>query len=221
MSSFGAKLPLLLVILFCAFMYMSGRMTQFGNQDSKFARDFAATYPKLAYQAMFDQISPKGNGRVVYSCDGKGHVRIKEHASVIQYNHEPQNENSPKFFQDVDRITLIDYLEGKRFVVLPHDSTYQESKLSNLGVDIYDEGLYKASGAKSLGTQNMDGVTVHGWVTTFPLTDEEQTEAWFDANGVLYFAKSNGASTKRTRFQTGTLGEQYFTLPPGYKKTKF
>ena len=72
-----------------------------------------------------------------------------------------------------------------------------------------------------LGKQDMDGVSVHGWLTTFPLTDEEQTEAWFDTNGVLYFAKANGATTKRSRFQTGSLGEQYFTLPTGYKKTKF
>ncbi len=222
-TSFGRSAPLILVLAFILGMYGFSQASR--KADPKFSRDLKTTYPRQAYQAMFYQKSDKGEGRVILSSDGKGHVRLKEVASVMRFSQPFKNsvgsERTENLFLSVDRITLLDYLQGKKYIVFQHDKTIQESPLTNLGVGIFDEEMYKSSDAKRLEDTVIDGTPVRGWLTTFPLTDAEQVEAWFSKQtGCLVFARGAGVTTNLLKYQKGSLPAQDFLPPEGYKKTK-
>lgn len=222
-SSLRKNVPLLVVLLFILFMYVSSNIAKHNMKDPKFSRDLSTTYPKTAYQALFTQKSDKGEGHVILSSDGQGHLRLKEQASVLKYTHDTVDpKQEPKSLKvDVARITLLDYLNGKKYVVFDHDKAYQESELSNLGVGIFDEEMYRSSKATSLGTTEMEGQQVRGWKTTLPLTDEEQIEAWFNTKtGCLVYARGNGVETRLLKYMNVGLPPQAFEPPPDYKKSK-
>jgi hypothetical protein len=87
-SSLRKNVPLLVVLLFILFMYVSSNIAKHSMKDPKFSRDLSTTYPKTAYQALFTQKSDKGEGHAILSSDGCGHLRLKEQASVLKYTHD-------------------------------------------------------------------------------------------------------------------------------------
>lgn len=202
--SSGRAMPLLIVLLFVGGMFGYGEISKITAPGDDSPRDLKTTYPTLAYQALFVQDSAAGKAYVIVSCDGEGHLRIKEKAPYLLDS----------------RITIVDYLNEKKYSLTEHNKTYQVTRLSNMEVGIFDEKVFEFLGSVKLGTKELNGVKARGWRTKLPIGDDEQMEAWFASkSGCLLLAKGKGITTTLLKFQEGKLPKENFELPADFKKT--
>jgi hypothetical protein len=202
--SSGRALPLLIVLLFVGGMFLYGEITKISTPGDDSPRDLKTTYPTLAYQALFVQESSAGKAYVIVSCDGEGHLRIKEKAPYLLDS----------------RITIVDYLKEKKYYLTEHNKTYQTARLTNMEVGIFDEQVFKFLKSIKLGIKDLGGVRAEGWRTKLPIDDDKQIEAWYaEKTGCLLLAKGKGITTTLLKFQEGKLPKENFELPADFKKT--
>ncbi|MCA0314714.1 MAG: hypothetical protein LCH63_12890 [Candidatus Melainabacteria bacterium] len=215
--------PLVICIAFVLGVYGFSAVSR--QADPKFSRELKSSYPTTAYQALFETKSTKGAGTVMLSCDGEGHMRIKELANLVQFSQQVHNTLGQTKVEEVvvnvDRVTILNYLTGKKYIINEQEKTYEEKDLTNLGVGIYDEAMYESSKAKKLPDTTIDGEPVRGWLTTFPLSDADQIEAYFSKRtGCLVKAKGAGVETRLMGYKPVPLPPPAFVPPPSFVKKK-
>jgi hypothetical protein len=137
-------------------------------------------YPKMEFDATYDEIHPSNHFTRRIMSDGKGHVREE---MVIEANK-----------QTYKLIVLKDYPANTFIGVNELDKTVSKARLIN-GEMNYDKAFFKNTSVKPLGAKVIDGRPCHGFATSEnAVTDKGVawkcvTQVWI-GDGTHYLVRS-------------------------------
>lgn len=194
--------PIWVTILFIAAMLIYSQISRSTNSPSSFQRDFHSTFPEMAFEAIYTQETPQGEGVAVLDSNGKGQTRLEI--------------NSPT--SKGQSVTIFDFNKKKRFFINEKQKTFLEADLTPMGMGPFDEEMFKCSQAQSLGRQNINGRPCRGYRTKLPIDDSLQIESWFDARtGALMISKEKNSTLTLTRFIPREPKPSLFQVPANFK----
>ena len=119
--SIAARCPLLVVAVFILGMLTYSQALKTGRIKKTATRKLSQSYPKIAYQAAYEQKSDAGTGIMVVFSDGMGHVRVENNYA-----------NTNGTFT-----TIYNFLEAKKYFLQESAKNYRLSGMSSLGNGLY------------------------------------------------------------------------------------
>ncbi|MBP9091706.1 DUF4412 domain-containing protein [bacterium] len=198
--------PLWVVLAFIIGMTIYSQFVKFEAGSIQSTRDLAKTFPRVPYEAAYEQRSPTGLSILYVYCDGQGKVR---HESTMPHS-------------TAVSVTIYDFPKKKRYYIQERQKTYLISELSQQGLDEFDEEMFKSNSAEALGKKTINGMLCRGYRTGLNGDKNAQVESWFnDRSGCLVAstAPSRKNSTILTRYIARQPKATLFSVPPGYKQS--
>ncbi|MDP3509345.1 MAG: DUF4412 domain-containing protein [Candidatus Melainabacteria bacterium] len=198
--------PLWVVLAFIIGMTIYSQVVKFEAGSNQSTRDLAKTFPRVPYEAAYEQRSPLGLSIVYVYCNGQGKVR---HESTMPHS-------------TAVSVTIFDFPAKKRYYLQEQQRTFLISDLSQQGLDEFDEEMFKSNNAEVLGKKTINGMLCRGYRTALNGDKNTQIESWFnDRSGCLVASTTPNrkSSTILTRFIARQPKATLFSVPPGYKQS--
>ncbi|CAN5216102.1 hypothetical protein BH11CYA1_BH11CYA1_17910 [soil metagenome] len=198
--------PLWVVLAFIIGMTIYSQVVKFEASSNHSSRDLAKTFPRIPYEAAYEQRGSSGLSILYIYCDGKGKVRL-----------ESTMPNSTAV-----TVTICDFLKKKRYYIQEQQKTFLIADLSSQGLAGFDEEMFKSNNAEELGKTTINGMACHGYRSFLNGDKNSPIESWFNNKTgclVVTEAPNSKSSATLTRYLQRQPKETLFTVPPGFKQS--
>lgn len=198
--------PLWVVLAFIIGMTVYSQVVKFEAGSNQSTRDLTKTFPRVPYEAAYEQVSPAGLAILYVYSDGKGKVR---HEATMPHS-------------TVVSVTIYDFPNKKRYFLQEAQKMFLTSNLKPTGLGEFDEEMFKNSDNEDLGNKTISGMPCHGYGTLLNGDRNAPVESWFnDRTGclVLSISPNSKSSTSLTRYISRQPKTTLFIVPPGYKQS--
>lgn len=196
--------PLWVVLAFITGMTIYSQVVKLEAGSNQSTRDLTKTFPRVPYEAAYEQRSPIGLSILYVYCDGQGKVR-----------HEATMPHSTAV-----SVTIYDFPKKKRYYLQERQKTHLISDLNQQGLEEFDEEFFKSTDCEALGKKTISGMLCRGYRTFLNGDKNSAVESWFnDRTGCLVAstAPNRKSSTILTRYISRQPKAALFSIPPGYK----
>ncbi len=198
--------PLWVVLAFIIGMSIYSQVTKYEVNSGQLKRDLATTYPKVPYEASYEQKSNSGLSILYLYCDGKGKVRL-----------ESTMPNSTAVSS-----TIVDFKNKKRYFLHEKQKTFMSDVLPNKGLAAFDEEMFKSMDAEKLGFRKYGNLNCIGYRSQLPGDKNAVVESWFDQKTkclVSMNMPNSNSSATLTRMVARPPKPFLFEVPQGYKQS--
>ncbi len=201
----GRTAPLWVVLAFIIGMSIYSLVTKYEVNSDQLKRDLATTYPKVPYEASYEQKSNAGLSILYLYCDGKGKVRL-----------ESTMPNSTAVSS-----TIIDFKNKKRYFLHEKQKTFMSDVLPNKGLAAFDQEMFKSVESEKLGSRKYGNLNCVGYRAQLP-GEKAIVESWFDLKTgclVSMTIPNSNSSATLTRMVARPPKPSLFEIPKDYKQS--